>query len=339
MTGGHRRDSGAAGVEPSTVRRLLRWGRDAALTAGAVVGALCFVVMIVCALLDIRPLVFLSGSMRPTIDAGALAFAQKTPTAELRKGDIVSVLTDKGSRVTHRIVAIDRSGVSPALHLKGDANPVEDEKPYIVDSADRVLFSVPYVGHGVAFISSPQGLFLLGVGVTGLLVFAFRPGLRRRGTRAVALGIVPLVAALSIPQATTSTFAWFTDNGTVTSAAATHNVVSPTSASCSAALLTATVSWTADPRYDYEVILRRVTAPSSIISTQQITGANSSVTYTGLTSFGTPGLGTFDYQVEIRSYLANTTTWRAANAHTYQYLRLAALIVGATVSCTNTSGT
>jgi signal peptidase I len=188
--------------------------------------------MIVCTVLHVRPLVFLSGSMSPTIDAGSLAFAQKTPASELKRGDIVSVITDKGSRVTHRIVAIDRTGAAPAVRLKGDANPVEDRKPYIIQSADRVMFSVPYVGYGLAFISSSWGLFLLGVAVTGLLGYAFRPGLRRRGTRAAALAAVPLAMALPFSNGgVTPTYAYFTDPGTVTSGSlATYTMPKPAEA-------------------------------------------------------------------------------------------------------------
>lgn len=214
MSRGKRRDT----TSRARVRRVLGWTREGALTVAALAGVTTVVVIVVCAAMQVRPLVFMSGSMRPTIDAGALAFAQRTPIDELRPGDIVSVVTDEGSRVTHRLVAIDRTGVAPALRLKGDANPIEDRDAYIVPSADRVLFSVPHLGRGMAFISSQWGLFLLGVGVTGLLVYAFRPGLRRRGTRVLSLSVVPLAVALAFSsQGSTPTYAWFSDTGAATS--------------------------------------------------------------------------------------------------------------------------
>ena len=45
------------------------------------------------------------GSMSPTIETGALAWAQQVPAADLEVGDVVMVHTAEGDRVTHRIVA------------------------------------------------------------------------------------------------------------------------------------------------------------------------------------------------------------------------------------------
>lgn len=118
-----------------------------------------------------------------------------------------------------------------------------------------------------------------------------------------------------------------------------HTVLSPTSADCSGALLAGTVSWDADPRYDYEVTLRRV-SNGAVVSTRQVTGSDNSVSYLGLASFGlVVGAGTVDFQVEITAYLAAAPSWRAAAPHIYQSMRVLAILVGATVSCTNESGT
>lgn len=334
MSGAHRLGSDPVAtddrVRPRSV--LGRLGR-AALTVAAGLGALSFVIMAVCAVLDVRPLVFLSGSMHPAIDEGALAFAQKTPAAELKRGDIVSVPTDNGSRITHRIVAIDRTGVTPALRLKGDANPVEDEKPYVVSSADRVIFSVPYVGRGLAFISSDHGLFLLGAGVTALLVFAFRPGVRRGSAGVATLVALPLALSLAASNAAQPTWAYFTDVGAITSVAATLNVQPPADADCSDAGLSATVSWPGDARYDYEVQLVRVSS-GAVVSTRQVTGGTTQTTYTGLADFG---LGfvllPVDFRVEIRSYLTSSPTWRATSTRNYQNIRVN--FFGLSVNCTS----
>lgn len=337
MIGGRRSD-GQGRPARRVWWRLLRWTRDGALTVGAVAGAVCFVGMVICTAFNIRPIVFLSGSMSPAIEAGSLAFAQQTDVADLKPGDIVSVITDKGSRITHRLVAIDRSGVAPALRLKGDANPVEDLKPYIVKSADRVIFVVPYLGHGVAFISSPWGLFTLGVGVTGLLAYAFRPGMRRRGTRALLIGVVPLAATLALSNNATSTYALFTDTGTVTSAAASHQVQSqaqPTCQNVDGILVLgniARITWTqVDARYEYAWELRNTS--NSVVASGTIgTGVSQGSTITLDIGTGLIGVNA-NYNVVIRARLVNAQTWVAATTTTTPVRRASILIIGAAMRC------
>jgi signal peptidase I len=324
MSGGRRRDDTRGPARARGRWRVLRWMRDGALTLGAIVGVTFFVAMIACTALNIRPLVFLSGSMSPTIDAGSLAFAQKTPSSDLKRGDIVSVITDKGSRVTHRIVAIDRTGATPAVRLKGDANPVEDRRPYIIQSADRVMFSVPYVGFGLAFISSSWGLFLLGVGVTGLLGYAFRPGLRRRGTRATALAVVPLAVALSFSNGgVTPTYAYFTDQGTATSGLlATYTVPKPaeaptnpctTSGGGGLGVKRITTSWViATPptskTFTYTAVLRETSTNLTVNISSGIGSAEISTNAISLTLGAT-------YHIDVTVALSGTV-WTATSTRT-----------------------
>ena len=80
-----------------TLRRMLWWGRQTLLTVGAALGAACLVVAAASALFDVRPLVFQSGSMAPTITTGALALSHDVAASELAVGDVVSVPTGSGS--------------------------------------------------------------------------------------------------------------------------------------------------------------------------------------------------------------------------------------------------
>ena len=133
-----------------------------------------------------------------------------------------------------------------------------------------------------------------------------------------------------------STAAWTDPVGATGTELAAHALAPPASATCSTPLvLAATVSWPADARYDYEVVLRRV-SPDTVVSTKQVSGTASSVTYTGLTDFGVGSVvAPVDFQVEIRSYLAGTPSWRSAAVRTYTYIRLLqVVIVGASTSCT-----
>lgn len=310
--------------------------RRVLLTLTATVGGLCILGALACAVFGMRPLVFESGSMSPAIPAGSVALARNVDAAALDTGDVVSVIAASGVRVTHRIVAIDSNGPSRLLTLQGDANNVPDREVYRVTHADRVVADVPWLGYAIAFLQSGPGLVLLGIGIAVMLYVAFRPASRApTGRRRAVRAALPVGALMLIATPITPTMAWFTDPGTVaTGTAASHTVVSPASAACSGALLSGTVSWPADARYDYEVILRRV-SNGALVSTTQVTGSNASVTYTGLTSFGLAvGAGTVDFQVEIRSYLATATTWRAVSVRTYQSLRVLAVVIGSTVSCT-----
>ncbi len=314
---------------------ILRRARSIALTVAATVGSLCLLVAAVCVLAGLRPLVFQSGSMSPAIPAGSVALARSVTASDVARGDVVSVIAANGVRVTHRVVALDAVGQERLLTLQGDANNVPDREVYRVRQVDRVVAHAPYAGYAVAFLQGRLGLLLLGGLAAALLFTAFRPAPRPAGRRRAARGAVPVVAAAAIVASAAPTMAWFTDAGTIsTGALGTHTVLAPASASCSSALLTATIQWPADSRYDYEVVLRRIST-GSVVSTTQVTGANSSITYSGLASFGLlVGAGTVDFQVEITSYLANATTWRAAGPRTYTAVRVFAIAIGATATCT-----
>lgn len=329
--------------DPRPTRRG-RWGRrvrETLLTVGAVLGVLCLGWAIAMSVFGITPLVFSSGSMAPEIATGDLAFARSVPADDLRRGDVVSVAGESGIRVTHRIVAVERVGNRADLTLQGDGNASPDSGAYVVTEADRVFTHVPKAGYVVSAIASPTGVFVGGLLVAVALFAAFGPGSARpRGGRrrsdVVAAGIVlvALGASSQVPPAQT-TQASFTDNPSLTTGSfAAHTVQPPNSASCSDGLLTATVSWTNDPRYDYEVVLRRV-SNGAVVSTRQITEASSSTTYTGLAAFNVGiGLGTVDFQVEIRSKLATATSWQSSTVKTYSHIRVLQVIVGTTVSCT-----
>ena len=146
------------------------------LSLGAALGGLCLLLVVLGPLVGVRPLLFRSGSMAPTIDTGDVALVRSEPASSLVVGDIVSVRTAGGDRVTHRIVDVSHSGESASLTLRGDANESPDPQPYVVTRADRVLFTVPWVGHLIAWASRPLGLFLLGMVGAGMLLLVIRGG-------------------------------------------------------------------------------------------------------------------------------------------------------------------
>ncbi|SEL81958.1 signal peptidase I [Rhodococcus maanshanensis] len=158
-----------------------RTGREIALNVGAIAGLICVLAAAASFFFGIKPLIFRSGSMSPEITTGSLALSHNVPASDLAVGDVVSVLNEQGTRITHRVKEIVSSnGDTSVLILKGDANKDADISPYTVAEADRVFFSLPGLGYAVAWLSSPLAIFLGGAFVGGLMVVAFRPASGRR---------------------------------------------------------------------------------------------------------------------------------------------------------------
>lgn len=149
--------------------------REALLWIGATLGVICLAWTAAMFAFGLTPLVFTSGSMSPVIGAGDLAFARTVDAREIDVDDVVSVINDRGIRVTHRVTHVDQQDDGTAiLQMKGDANQSPDEEEYRVEEAERVMFSVPRAGYVVEAVGSPLGMFLGGLLVAGVLFIAFR---------------------------------------------------------------------------------------------------------------------------------------------------------------------
>lgn len=315
--------------------------RETLLTTGALLGVFCLLWVAMTAILGVKPLVVTSGSMEPAIATGDLALSRPVPAGELRTGDVASVISPDGARVMHRVVEVRKAENLYALVLKGDANGAADDVTYQATSADRVFLTIPRGGYVVSAVASRPGALVGGLVVAGLLVLAFGPGTsrprggRRRAEVTTALLVVVALGATTTMSPAQPALAAFTDSPSLTTGSfAAHTVVRPESVNCSSALLSATVSWPSkDPRYDYEVVLRRVST-GNVVSTRQVTGTAISTTYTGLVDFGIVGLGTVDFTVEVRSKLATATSWESATTRNYANIRVLAVLLGATASCT-----
>jgi signal peptidase I len=230
--------------------------RELLLTLSALAGVTCMVSAVAAWAFGVHLLVFMSGSMSPAIDTGALGLAHSVTADELRTGDIVSVTTASGTRVTHRIKAISLAEGRASLVLKGDANTVADKDVYVVTHADRVLLDVPRAGYVASWLAGPFGLFAGGLVTGGLLLLAFgrrsaedsvggptpdppsgepRGRWRGRGTASagVAVGIV-LVASVCGRAAPQPTAAYYTDSAAAVSGvfARTNQPVAPVIVTC-----------------------------------------------------------------------------------------------------------
>lgn len=150
--------------------------REAALTVGALLGVVCLVATVAATFLGVTPLVFRSGSMAPAVPTGALALARHEPASAVRVGQVVSVHSATGVRISHRVQAVRPQGGIAMLTLKGDANARPDAETYPVTEAegvDRVMWHVSGAGYVVSAMSSSWVVFLTGGFVAGLFFLAF----------------------------------------------------------------------------------------------------------------------------------------------------------------------
>ncbi len=175
---------------PPAPARPRRWGAlvaDTALAVAGVAGALCIVLAIATVLLDVRVTLFSTGSMSPTIPAGAAAIARGIPATEVEVGDVVTVERPGRLPITHRVTAVAPvPGGAPdarRITMRGDANAVEDPFPYDVDRVRVVVFSVPGIAPVLSAAGTPPVLAAVTVAATALVVGMFWPRRRRDAPR------------------------------------------------------------------------------------------------------------------------------------------------------------
>lgn len=154
--------------------RIRQIARETALTVGAALGVVCLLAAVATPLLGVRLLVFQSGSMSPTVETGGVALTRTVDAADLAAGDIVSVTTSEGTRVTHRIADLTSDGDQAVLTLQGDANAAPDRETYPVTSADRVFWHANGIGYVLRLLASPYAVFIAGGAAAGLLAITFR---------------------------------------------------------------------------------------------------------------------------------------------------------------------
>ena len=111
-------------------------------------------VMVIPRIVGFYPYVIQSGSMEPTIHAGAVAFIDQRAD-EVQTGDIVAFRhpEDEEIVVVHRVVETYENG----FLTQGDANEAPDsEEIPLACLMGRFRFSIPYLGYVVSEITLPR---------------------------------------------------------------------------------------------------------------------------------------------------------------------------------------
>ena len=281
------------------------------LNMGAVLGSLCLVLAAVALVFGIKPLIFTSGSMSPAIPTGSLAMAVTIPASEVSPGEVVSIVTHDGVRLTHRVVSANPSG---GLVLKGDGNAVADLHPYTGESVDRVLFSFPGLGYLASWLASPW-VFLLGGLLCAYLIYVafFRretggrgdaPGDRdvKQGTRRrtwLGIGAIVTVLALVVPLGVSAkveaTQAAWTAGAIATSNTSAAVMPPPSDVSCGQGANNQTIifGW-AEPKPG-------AMAPIGYLITVQVNDSNGNPSATNATTEIKPGLDSNSLSLDLNN--------------------------------------
>jgi signal peptidase len=161
--------------------------RDAVVTAAGIIGFAAIAWIVVSWIFSLQLIVFVTGSMTPTMPTGAAAIVQTVAAGQLHVGDVVTVpKPSSGVPVTHRIVAIaavDGDADARSLTLKGDANSFADRDRYVVSSAGRVVASMPGAGEILAWAKSPIVMMSVAVLVSAIAAWALWPSTRSQRRR------------------------------------------------------------------------------------------------------------------------------------------------------------
>jgi signal peptidase I len=103
----------------------------------------------------------LSDSMSPSFFAGDLLITGRAAVEQIAPGDVIVVQDDQSHVIfAHRVLTHEEVEGKFILKTAGDANPIADEKPVIVEAGvvlPKVLHRVPYAGTLLVYFSTTTG--------------------------------------------------------------------------------------------------------------------------------------------------------------------------------------
>ena len=114
-----------------------------------------------------------TGSMYPEYPIGTLIFVQPKDPSTIRPGEVVTVImNDNLDMLTHRVTANDYD--NKTITTKGDANNAEDGPSLYENVVGVVVFSVPYAGEIVNYLTNTETGRIVGIGILiGILALTF----------------------------------------------------------------------------------------------------------------------------------------------------------------------
>ena len=147
-------------VKPPIVARILQFSMR----------IICFVLLVaVCGigiprLFGVNEFNVLTGSMSPTYPIGTLVFVQPKDPNSIRPGEVVScVMNERLDIITHRCVA--NNYTNKTITTRGDANNADDAPTLYENVVGVVIFSVPYVGGAVDYLTNDETGRIVGIGI------------------------------------------------------------------------------------------------------------------------------------------------------------------------------
>ena len=111
----------------------------------------------------------MTGSMEPEIKTGSLIVIKDILIDDIKVDDVITVRTNNGSLVTHRVANVDRDNEGIYLITKGDANDVYDSFKVRENMIEgKVMFNVPYVGSFMSFVK--ENILIVCMFITGIFI-------------------------------------------------------------------------------------------------------------------------------------------------------------------------
>lgn len=134
------------------MRRIIKIGKKMMfVVAVAILAGLCL-----CLVLQLKPVIVMSGSMEPTIGTGSFLLVNENDK-EIEEGDIIAFQKEK-MLIAHRVVKVtDRGYIT-----KGDANDSIDAGEITNASIKgTAYFWIPKVGYAVKWLASITGIICI----------------------------------------------------------------------------------------------------------------------------------------------------------------------------------
>lgn len=142
--------------------------RKAATVIKNILFALAIVILILAAagaVMKIKPVIVLSGSMEPVMGTGSLAFINQRDT-DIEEGDIIA-FNNKDMWIAHRVIGITDEGYI----TKGDNNENADLGIVIPQQVQgTVFFWIPKAGSWLRSITTTTGIIIVSTICVSLLL-------------------------------------------------------------------------------------------------------------------------------------------------------------------------